>query len=428
MNFVINLTLGVGVLVAALFGAGVQLAIGLWALIGGGYNVINAIRLRVRSAFSLAVLVALTYIGGHLVISWYDPQMFSPLTLIWTLGFLGAIVLCVWMLGGWILDSTVILSAMPDDVFDSLISKLEGIVQGINDDVSGPAWYELIRKRIHWIKQKAPFLLTPLSFTLEFWRRTAKSFGHFLKQMFMVGLLIGLFFAINPPANSWTFFFLFGVGFVGYCIAGIHFNWPLWRNVMILTMLVAMTLGLTAPLWRTLLMPVHRWVFTPATSMYAVTSKEATLIQTGAKASVSGWFYDHSPSAVAGYLFTPVTPQTIPQGTWLLLIDSTPRWNDDLGLYTVKARRANNPTDPYSGFAKTEYSIVSDFVERRSFLDGGSAPALPAFLGVLFSDDDSREGMLNRVVYSVIALFVISAVAGIIGVSRKNATVASSGH
>lgn len=414
-----NILFGLGLVAAGMGNFAIDAFLGLWACTVSVGGIISAIRNRIGVTINIGLLAIVGFLGGQIFLAWWDPQMFSVWTVLFTILYLAGAALALWMLGGWYLDVAIAASAIPEAEFDHLVHSLETTLNTGVANQNRPAWYHIIERRIFWVREHAPYLSGPMTMLLQSLRAFSINVFKFLRFLFMVAVLIGMYFAINPPSNSWRMFWMVALGFVGYALSGRKFNWKLWNEVSILFMVTFMILGFTAPIWRSWLVPLHNWVFRPAASMYATTKDKTLLAPAGWRGTVHSW----------GANFWVFSERNADSNTWLLLTDSTPTFNEDLGLYTVKVRVARDNNAVTKGFDKAEYEIVSDLVERQSFLNGGPSFSMLSSLGSLFgAGDTSYQGNLNTIIFSVIALFVIGAIAGVLGLRVKAASTNTPHH
>jgi hypothetical protein len=284
-------------------------AIGL--LLGGILGYINALRRQVKAYAIYGACWVGIYLGGHIIIAYLYPHYFSPYASVWTILFTVFTGLALGALGGLPLDSTIAVACISNEQMETLCS------------------HSLILR-----------MLLPL------WKNIGIGFLKFLRMMFMVSILLGLFFLYFPPSNSWRMFFATAVAFIGYNVSGIDFNWKLWRKVVIWSMWITITLGaltpFVAPIFKSYLIPIQKSVVAPMTSSYAITTQDTT-----------AWLDDK--------------PTTFKAGTWLCVVDGSAQ--DYLGLQVVAVRRAVTPKNPRSGFDKDhKYLVILQDINRRDSL------------------------------------------------------------
>ncbi len=238
MNFLI----GIGIVIASIFGLAVQVVIGGALIAFGLVNMVNAYRRQIKLWSIYAFCWVTLYFGGHILIAYLDPVYFSNWTTVWTLFFPAVSALGLWVFGGFAVDMTLILSKLSDQEFHRLIHTLR-----VETADQRPPLTEPVRILVHYFKTTANYPTEMLIFMLELWRRLGKSVLQFLRFAFMVGALAGLYFHFFPPSNNWRMFGVAAVAFFCYCLAGIHFNWTMWRRVSIVAMAVATLAGQLTP-------------------------------------------------------------------------------------------------------------------------------------------------------------------------------------
>jgi hypothetical protein len=233
VNILINIVIAVGLLGASLFGLATAVAIGAWGVLAGLYNAVNAYRLRARIGINIAIFCVMVYLGVHVLIAYFDPRYFSFATSLWTLGFSGVFALGIWMFGGMLLDSTIVIANLSNADF----ARLMQILGEQEIFTPKPNLLHPLQRLAYDIRQVVKVGGAPLRAALVLWRRFGRGFLDFLKTMFMIAQLIGMYFLYFPPSNNWRLFFATAVAFTGFFISGIGFNWRLWRQVCIASML-----------------------------------------------------------------------------------------------------------------------------------------------------------------------------------------------
>lgn len=222
------------------------LIIALGGLLASMWGLTNAFRRQAKIWITYAVFLALLYISGHIVIAWantwgfsfrfitFEPHRYlSILTSLWTLGFSLVAALGIWVFGGVPLDATIALTAMSNEQFEAFMRFLG---DRSPDDLERhvPSWFRPVARCLH----HGGMTRVPVRILLRIWRGAGQQFLPLLKKSFMIAQLLGLYFLYIPPSNSWRLFWATGVAFAGYAISGVDFNWKLWRQVCILTMII----------------------------------------------------------------------------------------------------------------------------------------------------------------------------------------------
>lgn len=205
-----------GLVLSVLF-ALFQVAAGAALLVGGLLGLVDAYRRRVKLLGVYMAFWGAFYVGGHVLIAAVDPTWLSPVAAVWTLFFVGITPLGLWIRGGVSLDITLVVTSASDASFDKF-----------------QVWLDE--------QTEIPGLSIPVGLfraLLPVWRNLGQSFFDFFKKAEMVALLVGMYFMLFPPSNSWRMFWLTAVAFVAYTLTGIEFNWPFWRKVSIAIMAFA---------------------------------------------------------------------------------------------------------------------------------------------------------------------------------------------